>query len=196
MTDASLSVRLAVALAGGLVLSTVSSHAQSASATISYTQAGANYDYTITLLNTGTYDLNGFWYGWTYDGNNLPSVPTSLGNSLGWDNNPDDNSIEWDNSYGYGTALTPGQSATFTFESSSSPTDMTTSPAGESVAYVYGIDGSQNYPGYSTDVFSPVLEVPEPPSAALFTAAFGIMSFTMNLLAPARKKVGGQSTTR
>src|SRR5215469_9651444 len=170
MTNASFSARLAIALATGLALSTVSGDAQSASATISYTMSGANYDYTITLLNTGYYDLNGFWYGWTYDGNNLPSDPTSIGNSLGWDNNPDGNSVEWDNSYGYGTALSPGQSATFTFESSSSPTDMTTSPAGESVAYVYGIDGSQNYPGYSTDVFSPVLEVPEPSFAALLAA--------------------------
>jgi PEP-CTERM motif len=177
MTNAPFSVRLALALAAGLGLSTVSGHTQSASATISYTTAGANYDYTITLLNTGATDLNGFWYGWTYDGNNLPSVPTSLGNSLGWDNDPDDNSVEWENTYG--TALAPGQSGTFTFVSSSSPTDMTTSPAGESVAYVYGIDGSQDYPGYSTDVFSPVLEVPEPSSAVLIAASVGIAGFAL-----------------
>jgi PEP-CTERM motif len=177
MTHTSFSVRLALALAAGLGLSTVSGHAQSASATISYTTAGANYDYTITLLNTGATDLNGFWYGWTYDGNNLPSVPTSLGNSLGWDNDPDGNSVEWENTYG--TALAPGQSGTFTFVSSSSPTDLTTSPAGESVAYVYGIDGSQDYPGYSTDVFSPVLEVPEPSSVALLAAGVGIVGFAL-----------------
>lgn len=177
MTSSSFFARFALALAAGLSFSAVSSYGQGASATISYTTAGANYDYTITLLNTGTYDLNGFWYGWTYDGNNLPSDPTSIANSLGWDNNPDGNSIEWDNSYGYGTALAPGRSATFTFESSSSPTDMTTSPAGESVAYVHGIDGSQNYPGYSTDVFSPVLETPEPSSAALLAAGIAVLGF-------------------
>ena len=186
MTNTSFSVRLALAFAAGLGFSTVSGHAQSASATISYAADGANFDYTITLLNTGTTDLNGFWYGWTYDGNNLPSDPMSLGNSLGWDNNPDGNSVEWENTYG--TALAPGQSGAFTFVSSSSPTDMTTSPAGESVAYVYGIDGSQSYPGYSTDVFSPVLEVPEPSSAALLATGLTIMGFGLRLPVPICKK--------
>jgi hypothetical protein len=176
MSNASFSIRLALALAAGLAFSAFSGHAQSASATISYTTAGANYDYTITLFNTGTYDLNDFWYGWTDYGNNLPSDPTSLGNSLGWDNNPDGNSVEWENTYGY--ALTPGQSATFTFESSSSPTDMTSGGAGASVAYVDGIDFSQNYPGDSTDAFTPVLETtPEPSSAVLLAAGIVIMAF-------------------
>jgi hypothetical protein len=177
MTNASFSTRFTLALAAGLAFSVVSGHAQDASATISYTTAGANYDYTITLFNTGTYDLNGFWYGWTDSGNNLPSDPASLGNSLGWDNNPDGNSVMWENTYGYGTAIAPGQSGTFTFESSSSPTDMTTGGAGASVAYVSSIDFSQNYPGDSTDAFTPVLETPEPSSAALLAAGIGIMAF-------------------
>lgn len=178
MSNASFSIRFALALAAGLAFSAVSGHAQSANATISYTTAGANYDYTITLFNTGTYDLNGFWYGWTDYGNNLPSDPTSLGNSQGWYNNPSGNSVMWENTYGYGTAIAPGQSGTFTFESSSSPTDMTSGGAGASVAYAGSIDGSQNYPGDSTDAFTPVLETtPEPSSTALLAAGVMILGF-------------------
>jgi hypothetical protein len=174
MTDASFSVRLALALAAGLGLSAISGHAQSASATISYTAAGADYDYTITLFNSGTTDLNSFWYGWTETGNNLPSSPTSAGNSLGWANDLDGNSIMWENSSG--TALAPDHSATFTFLSSSSPTAITTPPSGESVAYVGTIDFSQGVPGDSTGAFSPVLEAaPEPSSVALFAAGMAIV---------------------
>ena len=188
MTNASISVRLAVALAAGLGFSTVSGHAQSATATISYTTAGANFDYTVTLFDSGTTDLNSFWYGWTQDGNNLPSDPGTAGNSLGWADNLDGNSIQWENSSG--TALTPGHSATFTFVSSSSPTAITAGASGESVAYVNGIDFSQGSPGDSTGVFSPVLETPEPSSAVLLAAGLGIVGFTMCARVPLRKKVG------
>lgn len=187
MTNASISVRLALAFAAGLGLSTVSGHAQSASATISYTTAGANFDYTVTLFDSGTTDLNSFWYGWTQDGNNLPSNPTSAGNSLGWANDLDGNSIQWENSSG--TALAPGHSATFSFVSSASPTAITAGASGESVAYVNGIDFSQGSPGDSTGAFSPVLEAaPEPSSAALLAAGVGIVAFALRLHIPARKK--------
>jgi hypothetical protein len=58
---------------------------------------------------------------------------------------------------GSGTALAAGASATFTFVSTSSPSAMTASPSGESVAYVSGIDFSQGKAGDSTAAFSPTL---------------------------------------
>jgi hypothetical protein len=184
MTNASFSIRLAIALAAGLAFSAVSGHAQSASATISYTTAGANYDYTITLFNPGadTYDLRSFWYGWTSSGNNLPSNPSSPGNSVGWANTLDGNSIMWGNSSS--TPLTPGQSATFTFVSSSSPTAMTTGGAGASVAYVNGIDFSQGVAGDSTGAFSPTLVVPEPSSAALLAVGVVILGLWLRSRVP------------
>ena len=164
-------LKITLALAMTLAISVVSSHAQGATATISGVSAGGGlYDYTITLYNTGSTDLNGFWYGWTSYGNNLPSDPISAGNSLGWDNDLDYNSIEWENNSG--TALPSGDSATFTFQSTDTPADITASPSGESVAYsdVYWFGYPEGYPGYSTDEFSPTLiTVPEPSSAALFT---------------------------
>ena len=182
MTNASFSIRLAIALAAGLAFSAVSGHAQSASATISYTTAGANWDYTVTLFDSGTTDLRSFWYGWTSSGNNLPSNPSSPGNSVGWANTLDGNSIMWGNSSS--TPLTPGQSATFTFVSSSSPTAMTTGGAGASVAYVNGIDFSQGVAGDSTGAFSPTLVVPEPSSAALLAVGVVILGFWLRSRVP------------
>lgn len=161
--------RFVLPVIAGLAMSAASVSAQSANASIFDVAVSGGYDYTITLHNTGSYSLNSFWYGWTLSGNNLPSNPSSAGNSLGWNNILDGNSIEWENSSG--TALAPGQSGTFTFFSSSSPSAMTTSPAGESVAYVNGIDFSQNTPGDSTPVFSPTLvAAPEPSSIAFLVA--------------------------
>ena len=163
---------LILAMASVVAASTASSHAQSASATISGVAAGGGvYDYTVVLQNTGTLSLNSFWYGWTQLGNNLPSDPTTPANSLGWANTLDSNSIKWVNSTG--TALAPNQSATFTFDSTTAPADITLSPSGESVAYVGGIDFSQGSAGDSTGIFSPTLvAAPEPSTLSL--AGFGL----------------------
>jgi len=161
------------AVAAGLAMFAVSSHGQGATATISDVPVSGGFDYTITLHNSGTTNLNSFWYGWTTSGNNLPSNPSSAANSLGWANDLSGNSIEWVN--GSGSALAPSQSATFTFFSTSTPTAITTAPSGESVAYVHGIDFTQGVPGDSTAVFSPVL-VPEPSSATLLAiGALGLL---------------------
>jgi hypothetical protein len=161
------SIRLSLAVATAVAAATVSSHAQSASATISAVAAGSSYSYTITLTNTGSVALNSFWYGWTTSGNNLPSDPSSAANSLGWGNDLDGNSIKWVNSSG--TALAPGASATFTFVSTSSPSAITKSPSGESVAYVGAIDFTEGKAGDSTAAFSPILVSP-PPAVPTATA--------------------------
>jgi len=168
----------------GLALSAVSGRAQSASATISGVPAAGGYDYTIVLDNTGTYDLNSFWYGWIQFQNDLPSNPSSAGNSLGWANNLDGNSIQWVNSTG--TALAPGQSGNFTFFSTSTPAQMTAGIAGESVAYVGGIDFSQGTAGDSTGIFSPTLvATPEPSSAALLAiGSLGLLAAGWRKLRP------------
>jgi hypothetical protein len=160
---------LAFAVAAGLAASAVVSQAQSAMATISGVAAGSDFDYTLTLINTGTQSLNDFWYGWTGAGNNLPSDPISAANSLGWDNDLDRNSIQWINNYG--TSLSPGQSATFTFVSTSPLSAITQPPAGRSVAYVCGIDFSQGVAGDSTVPFTPtIVTAPEPSSMGLLAA--------------------------
>ncbi len=165
-------------IAAVLTAATVSSHAQKATATISWVASGNSYNYKVTLHNTGSVALNGFWYGWTTSGNNLPSDPSSAGNSAGWGNTVSGNSIQWMNNsysyygttYYYGTPVAPGASATFTFVSSSSPSEITASPSGESVAYAGAIDFSQGKPGDSTPVFSPSATTNSTPAIPSVTA--------------------------
>lgn len=166
------SSRLALAVAAGLAASCLQAAPPppvatiSASATLSDVQVGSTYDYTLTLQNTGNIPIESLWYGWTTTGNNLPSSPSSAGNSLGWVNTLFGNSIQYSGSAG--TALAPNSSATFTFDSTSTPAEMTASPAGESVAYAGGIQFNQNVPGVSSPVFSPTLvAVPEPSTLGL-----------------------------
>ena len=176
------SIRLSLTVAAGLAAAALSSHAQSATATISWVAAGSSYNYTITVQNTGSVALNGFWYGWTTSGDNLPSTPSSPANSAGWANTVSGNSIMWANTsysyygttYYYGTPLAPGASATFTFASSSSPSALTAPPSGESVAYAGAIDFSEGAAGDSTAVFSPVLLSPTPPVPTATATIYGI----------------------
>jgi hypothetical protein len=160
------SLTIALAILGGLMVARPG-HGQGVAATISDVPVAGGYDYTILLQNTGTLALNSFWYGWTTSGNNLPSTPSDMANNLGWGESLfGGTSVEWKNSSG--TALAAGATGTFTFFSTSTPLVQTTSPAGESVAYVNGIDFSEGVPGDSTGAFSPTLvTVPEPSSLAL-----------------------------
>lgn len=181
-----LAVQLAVA--GALAVSTLSSHAQTASATATIfgVQNGANWDYTVTLDNTGTTNLNSFWYGWIQFENELPSDPSSAANSLNWANDLDANSIQYVNSSG--TPLAPGQSATFTFVDSSSPTAITTAPSGESVAYAHGIDFSQGTAGDSTGIITPTLvAAPEPSTFGLLAAGLVAAAFKFKNAARLRR---------
>ena len=182
-------VRLALAVAAGLAVSTVSSHAQNATATISGVAAGGGvFDYTITLQNTGTTSLDSFWYAWTLSGNNLSTGITTPGSSLGWvDTALEGNtSISWEGNSG--NTLAVGQSATFTFASTETPSAITTLPSGESVAYVSGTGPDtfgQNSPGSASPVFSPTLvAAPEPSSLGLLltglSAAFLIFRVRLN----------------
>jgi hypothetical protein len=188
----STTLRLALALAAGLAASTISSQAQGAVATISDVAAGGGvFDYTITLQNTGTTTLDSFWYAWTKSGNNLSSAASNPGSSLGWVDTglTGNTSISWEGNAG--DALAPGNSATFTFDSTETPTAITTPPAGESVAYVSGTGPNtfgQNQPGASTPVFAPSLAVvPEPSSLGLFTVGAVVLAWAFELRRARRK---------
>jgi len=178
---------LALAVAAASIASSFTSYGQGASATISDTPVSGGFDYTIVLLNTGSTNLNGFWYAWTDSGNNLTAAPSSPANTLGWGNSIFFNgSIQWQNSTG--TALAPGDTGTFTFFSTSTPTEITTPPSGESVVYVHTIGFNQAMPGISSPVFSPTLvTVPEPSQVALLSLG------SLGLLATSKRWRRGSS---
>jgi hypothetical protein len=180
------SIYLTLVAVAGFAASAASTQAQSASAMISGMAVAGGFDYTITLLNNGSSSLQGFWYGWTDSGNNLPSNPSTAASSVGWAVNFfGGNSIQWQGTAG--TALAAGNSATFTFFDTSTPAAITTSPSGESVAYTGTIQFNQATPGVSSPVFSPVLVAsPEPSSIALL--AFG----SLGLLAGGWRKLRAQ----
>jgi hypothetical protein len=101
-----------------------------ATATVATSSTTAPYDYTITLHNTGTTDIGTFWFSWTdtptfYDF--LPSAPTVTNMPAGWVAPLSHNAIPGDG-YGIefynlsGSAIPPGNSATFQFTSPDSPT--------------------------------------------------------------------------
>ena len=177
------SILMALAIVAGFLTAAVPSHAQGVVATISDVPVSGGFDYTILLQNTGSTAINSFWYGWTTGGNNLPSIPSSPANLLGWGNTVSGDSIMWVNSSG--TTLATGHTGTFTFFSSSTPAAMTTPPAGESVAYVHGIDFSQGVEGDSTGIVSPTLvAAPEPSCVALLVVG------SLGLLASGWRRIG------
>jgi len=65
---------------------------------------------------------------------------------------------------------------------------MTAGIAGESVAYVGGIDFSQNSPGDSTPIFAPTLvAAPEPSSLGLMVAGLFVIAGSLRSLVAVRK---------
>jgi hypothetical protein len=168
------SFRFALAITAAFVVSALSTQAQSATATISGVQSGSDYNYTITLQNTGTTQLDAFFYGWPGFGpDSLAAQHVNVGNSTGWNNVVTNNGPFYGIVFAgsSGNALAAGNSATFTFTSSEAPTDITTSPQGLSVAYVGQLFYPPGSPGVSTPAFSPTLVVVPESTSTTFLAA-------------------------
>jgi hypothetical protein len=155
----------------GFVESSRAQGTLSATATITETgQAGSEFEYSLVLDNTGSDPINALWYGWTIGSFNLPSSPSDIAGPTGWTGTADGDSIQFKNISG--TALAPGGFETFTFESTSSFSQMTTGthdgdPTGESVAYAAVSDiGEQGQAGIASNPFTPTA-VPEPSTIVL-----------------------------
>ena len=183
------SLRFALVAAGALLASVVSSQAQnslSATATLSDVPAGGAFDYTLTLQNTGSVNINSFWYGWIQGFFDLPTAGSNLQNvqnSLGWNAINSGNSIQFENNSG-GSALTPGASMIFTFESTEIPASFVgggPNHVGDSIAYAAASGPStfgQNIDGVASDIIptTPVA-APEPSSRTLL--AIGCFGLTL-----------------
>ena len=145
-----------------------------ATATISAIPDGPNFDYTISLTNTGTMDIGTFWFAWTPPGmpteyDFLPSAPSSISQPTGWLGPASAGfpgfSIEYYN-HG-GSLIAPKETATFQFTSPDSPVTLQGSSFGfpRTTSFIY----SGNPEVGPTARVDPVF-VPEPSTYALLAA--------------------------
>ena len=177
-----------------LIAGAVPAFAQvAATATMTATQNGSNWDYDITLHNTGATNIETFWFGWIPGYDYLPSLPTVTGTPTNWttfiENLPTTNrySIEF---YDTGTSnpVTPGNSSSaFQFTSPDSPTTLQgTGFIGLPNTYSYIYSGPGEAGTLSTIFQIPITTVPEPASIVL--ASLGGL---VGLLAWRRRRLAG-----
>jgi PEP-CTERM motif len=188
-------IGFSLAVATALGVSTLSSHAQQVAATGTFTDVagtGGNFDYTVTLDNTGTEAIQSFWMGWIPGAFDVAS-PSNAGNSLGWSSTLDGNSVQYGGTAG--TALGLGDSGTFTFDSTTTPTEIESVMNNAGASTVYGVDDpnqlSFSLDGANTATFDLTVQtVPEPSSFAFFAA--GLIAFLFVL----RRKPSFAATRR
>src|ERR1700722_11270573 len=124
-----ISIRFSLAAAMGLTASAITTHAQvnAAGSLVGVPGGGSDFDYTLTLTNTGSVALESLWYAWIPGEFFLPHAPVSAsgtadGATSGWAATIVSDSIQFQ---GNSTdAIQPGQSATFTFVSTDSPATL------------------------------------------------------------------------
>jgi hypothetical protein len=174
-TKTSITCRYSVlGLIGVLALgSSVEAQTPNGNASFSDTQVGANYDYTITLNNTGSTTIETFWFAWVPGEDFLPSNPITVQAPGGWADSithtgaGDGYAIRFDTTT---TPVNPGNSMTFQFESPDTPAAV----AGDSPYYpTMPVGTSFVYQGaaFTTPSQSFVVQpVPEPSALALLLA--------------------------
>lgn len=173
-------IRISTAVAVSMAIFTLSSTANAGvtvTGSLTYVPAaGGVYDYTLTLNNTGTEAVESLWLGWIPGSFNIAN-PSAPGNNLGWSSSLDGPSIQYLGTAG--TALAPGASGMFTFDSTTTPAQFQaqTGLAGQSTAYgVNAIHGqlSLTLSPPDTETFG-LTVVPEPSTLALI--AIGSLGF-------------------
>ena len=103
---------------------------EAATAVISATQlAPSNFQYTVTLTDSGTTPIGTFWFAWVPGRDYLDTSPTSITAPAGWTDvitheTPTDGfGIQW-RVLSTSAELTPGNSLTFSFTSADTPAQV------------------------------------------------------------------------
>jgi hypothetical protein len=170
--------RLCLPIAAGLALMTASGHAQNVNVTGSLTDVslgGGVFGYTLTLDNTGPEAIQALWLGWTVGVFDIVN-PTSPSSSVGWSPVILGNSVQ----FGPGTSIAAGGSATFSFDSTSTPADFMAAMAGPSV--VYGVNATPfaiENTTLDSEEFTPT--VASAPDSSMFGALEGLAVGFMGL---------------
>lgn len=124
--------------------------AESASVTVTSKTSGSNFEYDLTLTDTGTTNIGTLWFAWVPGKDFLKTSPISETSPAGWSSPPaithsgstDGYAIQWQAT----TLLTPGQSLSgFSFITADAPASVdgnsffySTTPTETSVVYSGG----------------------------------------------------------
>lgn len=177
-------IGFSLAVAAALNVSTLSSDAQQVIATGTFTDvagSGGNFDYTVTLHNTGTEAIQSFWMGWIPGAFDVAS-PSSAGNNLGWSSVLDGNSVQYGGSAG--TALAVGALGTFTFDSTTTPAAIASAMNNAGASTVYGVNDPNQFDfslagqSANTETFD-LQPAPEPSSIAFLATGFIAFLFVL-----------------
>jgi hypothetical protein len=136
---------------------------------------GGNFQYNITLDNTGSVSLETFWFAWVPGQDYLDSSPTGIVSPTNWTEiithggSNDGYAIQWKTST---AALAANGTLQFTFDSTMTPAQMAgdsafypTTPAGTSFVY-----SGQPLQGTSDEFIVTAAAVPEPSTVGLLVA--------------------------
>jgi hypothetical protein len=194
-----ITTKLPSSILGALILAMISSAksfaADAAQGTFTAQSLGGGvYDYTISLANTGTNNLETFWFSWVPGEDFMPVSPTNIVSPTNWTAKitgggaTDGFAIQWVTSGASAAPLAPGSTLNFSFDSTMTPAvlsgdspDFPTTPTGTSFVY----SGAP----FSDSGFEFVVEgVPEPStfslaviSLTLFAGVFALRKKTSNL---------------
>jgi PEP-CTERM motif len=177
-------VGFSLAVAAALDVSTLSSDAQQVLAIGTVTDVagtGGNFDYTVTLDNTGAEAIQSFWMGWIPGAFDVAS-PSNAGNNLGWSSVLDGNSVQYGGTAG--SALAAGDSGTFTFDSTTTPAEIESVVNNAGASTVYGVDDPNQFDfslageSANTETFD-LQVVPEPSSFAFLAGGFIAFLFVL-----------------
>jgi hypothetical protein len=177
-----------IALSTGLLASPTFAGVISASATISSTPDGPNFDYTINLTNTSSGTsadpIATFWFSWVPGANFMNTKPISVTTPSGWSDvitnggATDGFAIQF-NANSLANDLAPGGMTSFSFVSATTPAELAgNSPfhpsTPELTSFVYSQGPLVGDPFGPFLVSAEVSSVPEPSSLVL--GLFGVVT--------------------
>jgi hypothetical protein len=184
--------RLALPLFACLCVVTTPLSASTLGATATYTSAslgGGEFQYDLTLNNTGTTTIGTFWFAWIPGMGFLSAPPTSVTSPSGWTESqlPPGMAIQWVTT----TPLAAGGSLSgFQFDSTETPTElMGTASNGDPVttSFVY-INAPFGDPGFQFVATPAAAPVPEPSTFALSTIL--AIAFAVRTILKRKEKIG------